>query len=95
MILGSSASLKSSSYPRVWRDLKKIECEDLIAGSSSKTRILRSAGLSVEKAMQMSGISDTIRATKIESFAIVSRVLGTQIESKLKHEGLLTRLLKS
>lgn len=51
-ILGSSASLKSRSKPRDWRELRKMECEDLIARSSSKTRIRRSVGRSGEKELQ-------------------------------------------
>lgn len=48
--LGSSASLKSRSNPLVSNDLKKMECDDLIAKSSSRTRTRRSVGLSSENA---------------------------------------------
>lgn len=48
--LGSSASLKSRSNPLVSSDLKKIECDDLIAKSSSRTKTRRSVGLSSENA---------------------------------------------
>lgn len=48
--LGSSASLKSRSIPLVSNDLKKMECDDLMAKSSSRTRTRRSVGLSSENA---------------------------------------------
>lgn len=46
---GSSASLKSRSKPRDWSVEKKRECDDLRDRSSSRTRMRRSVGLSMEK----------------------------------------------
>lgn len=52
---GSSACLKSRSYPRAWREEKKREWEDRIARSSTRTRSRRSVGRSTEKALQGRG----------------------------------------
>ena len=45
----SQLRLTSTSNPRDWRELKKTECEDLRARSTSKTRTRRLEGFSGEK----------------------------------------------
>lgn len=83
--LGSSASLKSSWKPRDWRDLKKIECEDLMAKSSKRTKMRRSVGLSGENDFPRNGRNE-IRAKKVRSFDIGTwkltnaRVLGNVVK---------------
>ncbi len=68
--------MKSRSNSRDWRDLKKSECEDLRARSSSKTRTRRLEGLSGEKEVQRNGRRG-IRVRKRRSFDMAGvRVLG-------------------
>lgn len=76
--MGSSASLKSMSNPRDWRDLKKSECEDLRARSSSKTRTRRVEGFSGEKEVQRNGRRGIrVRKRRSRSFDMASvRVFG-------------------
>lgn len=76
---GSSARLKSSSNPRVWRDWKKIEWEDLRDQSSSRTKMRRSVGFSGENEWVRMGRSE-IKEMKMmmERFAISSRVFSVE-----------------
>ena len=67
--MGSSASLKSRSNPRDWRELKKSEWEDLSARSSSKTRTRRLEAFSGEKEVQRIAMRG-IRVRKMKSFDI-------------------------
>ncbi|KAK9988128.1 hypothetical protein SO802_028367 [Lithocarpus litseifolius] len=65
----SQLRLKSRSNPRDWRELKKTECVDLRARSSSKTRTRRLEGFSGEKELVRIGRRG-IRVRNMRSFDI-------------------------
>lgn len=75
---GSSASLKSSSKPRFWRELKKIEWEDLRAKSSSNTKMRRSVGFSGENESMNIGRREINIKRKMEQRFAIFVLLGFQ-----------------